>query len=194
MSLLSYGVYLINTLYSIQSNVSYLVETVYEGYREKRWIFPQRNAYPVMTSSSWNNRDAAIPLRNGCLALYSVQGAMLTYYPEKYTFAPSDSDKISLDIVTAELTTPFGVYDLSSFFYSVKWYLAAPSLYELVLLFFLHEKLCLSTYTLDSSSLTILTSDAEEHVIEMNSVVARQPFRGFTEGLTKGTTEGLKVD
>jgi hypothetical protein len=191
MSLLSYGVYLINTLYSIQSNVSYLVETVYEGYREKRWIFPQRNAYPVMTSSSWNNRDAD---GNGCLALYSVQGEMLTYYPATYTFAPSDSDKISLDIVTAELTTPFGVYDLSSFFYSVKWHLAAPSLYELVLLFLLHEKLCLTTSTLDSSALTILTSDAEEHVIEMNSVVARQPFRGFTEGLSKATTEGLKVD
>ena len=176
MSLLSYGVYLINSLYSIQSSVSYLVETVYEGYREKRWIFPQRNAYPVMTSSSWTNGD------------------MLTYYPATYTFAPAESDKISLDIVTAELTTPSGVYDLSSFFYSVKWHMSAPSLYELVLLFLLHEKLCLSTSTLDSSVLTILTSDAEEYAIVMNSVVAKQTFRGFTEGLTKGTTEGLKVD
>lgn len=177
MSLLSYGVYLINTLYSIQSNVSYLVETVYEGYREKRWVFAQRNAYPVMTSSSWTNSDAA---GNGCL---SVQGDMLTYYPATYTFAPAASDKKSLDIVTAELNTPFGAHDLSSFFYSVKWHMNAPSLYELVLLFLLHEKLCLSTSTLDSSSITVLTSDAEEYVIEMNSVVAKQTFRGFTEGL-----------
>jgi hypothetical protein len=165
MSLLSYGVYLINTLYSIQSNVSYLVETVYEGYREKRWVFAQRNAYPIMTSSSWTNSD------------------ILSYYPATYTFAPAASDKISLDIVTAELNTPFGAYDLSSFFYSVKWHMNAPSLYELVLLFLLHEKLCLSTSTLDSSSITVLTSDAEEYVIEMNSVVAKQTFRGFTEGL-----------
>jgi hypothetical protein len=118
---------------------------------------------------------------------------MLTYYPETYTFAPAASDKISLDIVTAELNTPFGAHDLSSFFYSVKWHMNAPSLYELVLLFLLHEKLCLSTSTLDSSALTVLTSDAEEYVIEMNSVVAKQTFRGFTEGV-KGTTEGLKVD
>ena len=181
MSLLSYGVYLINGLYGIQSAALYFLETVYEGYREKRWVFAERNAYPVMLSSIWRTE----PL-------------MITYDPATFTFGQGIADKQSLDIVTAELKTPSTTYDLSSFLYSVKWYLAAPSLYELVLLYLLHEKTCLSTDMLDSYTLHVLTSDAEEVVIDLHSPLAKQSFRGFTEatteGLTKGTTEGLKVD
>lgn len=117
---------------------------------------------------------------------------MLTYDPATHTFGQGTGDKTTLDIVTAELKTPSITYDMSSFLYSVKWYLAAPapSLYELVLLFLLHEKVCLSADMLSSYTITVLTSDAEEHAIELNSPIAKQSFRGFT----KGTTEGLKVD
>jgi hypothetical protein len=114
---------------------------------------------------------------------WSTEPLMLTYDPVSFTFGKGVGDKITIDIVTAELTTPSITYDLSSFFYSVKWYSSAPSLYELVLLYLLHNKICLSTDMLNSYTLTLLTSDAEEHSIDMNSPLAKQSFRGFTEGL-----------
>lgn len=108
---------------------------------------------------------------------------MMAYDPATFTVGSGLTDKMTLDVVTAELKTPSTTYDLSSFFYSVKWYTTAPSLYELVLLYLLHEKICLSTDMLNSYTLNILTSDAEECVIDLDSPLAKQSFRGFTEGL-----------
>jgi hypothetical protein len=177
--MLSYGVYLVNGIYSIQSSIAFLYETVCDAYRPKSWIFTTRNEYPVMVSSAWTIDPTAT----------------LVYSPNNFAFFELGiSDKFTLDIVTAELKTPSGVHDLSSFFYSVKWYATGPSLYELVLLYLMHERICVTTSIVNSFSLTVLTSDAEEHTIEMNSALARQSFRGFTEGLSKATTEGLKVD
>lgn len=166
MKFLPYLVYAVNSLGYVKDAVLFFCECVYEGYTEKRWIFTERNTYPVMLSSSWRTE----PL-------------MLTYDPATHTFGQGICDKTTLDIVTAELKTPSITYDMSSFLYSVKWYLAAPSLYELVLLFLLHEKVCLSADMVSSYTLTVLTSDAEEHAIELNSPLAKQSFRGFTEGL-----------
>jgi len=173
MTFIPYLVYAVNSLSYVKDAVVFFYECVYEGYSAKRWIFAERNAYPVMLSSSWR----AEPL-------------MLTYDPATFTFGQGTGDKMSLDIVTAELKTPSITYDMSSFLYSVKWYSSAPSLYELVLLFLLHEKVCLSAVMLESYTLIVLTSDAEEHTIELGLPLAKQSFRGFTEG----TTEGLKVD
>jgi hypothetical protein len=122
--------------------------------------------------------------------------ATLVYSPATFAFFELGiSDKFTLDIVTAELHTPSGVHDLSSFFYSVKWYATGPSLYELVLLYLMHERVCVTSSVINTYSLTVLTSDAEEHTIELNSPLAKQTFRGFTEGstegLTRGSTEGL---
>ena len=191
-----YLVYAVNSLGYVKDAVVFFCECIYEGYAKKRWVFTQRNAYPSIVSSTWRT-DALIP----------------SYDPATFTVGEGTGDKIMVDVVTAELNTPSITYDLSSFFYSVKWYLTtpspAPSLYELVLLYLLHEKICVSTNTIDSYTLTVLTSDADEHVIEMNSPLAKQSFRGFTEGvkatteglskattegLSKATTEGLKVD
>ena len=185
MTLLPYFVYAVNSATRVKDAVMFFCECVYEGYSTKYWAFAERNAYPITISSSWKREHQ-----------------MLTYSPDTFIFGQGIGDKFALDVVTVELKTPSSTYDLSSFLYSVKWFSVAPSLYELVLLYLVHEKICLSTDTLDSSSLTVLTSDAEEYVIEMNSVLAKQTFRGFTEGttegttegLTEGTTEGLKVD
>jgi len=175
MTFLPYLVYAVNSLAYVKDAVLFFCDCVYEGYTTKRWIFAERNTYPVILSSSWRSE----PL-------------MLTYDPATFTFGQGVADKETLDFVTAELKTPSMTYDLSSFFYSVKWYSSAPapSLYELVLLFLLHEKTCLSIDMLNSYTLHILTSDAEEVVIELGSPLAKQPFGGFTEV----STEGLKVD
>ena len=170
MNFLPYLVYAVNSLGYVKDAVVFFCECVYEGYTEKRWVFAERNTYPVILSSSWRTE----PL-------------MLTYDPARFTFGQGTGDKMSLDIVTAELKTPSITYDMSSFLYSVKWYASAsasaPSLYEIVLLFLLHEKVCLSADMLSSYTLNVLTSDADEHVIELNSPLAKQSFRAFTEGL-----------
>ena len=165
-----------NGIYGIQSSVAYLYETVCEAYRPKSWIFTTRNEYPVMVSSAWKIDPTAT----------------LVYSPATFAFFELGiSDTFTLDIVTAELRTPSGTHDLSSFFYSVKWYATGPSLYELVLLYLMHERACVTTSRVNTYSLTVLTSDAEEHTVEMNSALAKQTFRGFTDGLTRGTPEGL---
>lgn len=168
MKFLPYFVYAVNSLSYLKDSVVFFCECVYEGYTEKHWVFTERNTYPVMLSSSWRTE----PL-------------MLTYDPATFTFGRGTGDKMGLDIVTVELKTPSTTYDMSSFLYSVKWYStgSAPSLYELVLLFLLHEKICLSTDMLSSYTLVVMTSDAVEYNIEMNSPMATQSFRGFTEGL-----------
>lgn len=166
MKFLPYLVYAVNSLAYVKDAVVYFCDCVYEGYSTKRWVFAERNTYPVMLSSSWRRE----PL-------------MMAYDPATFTVGSGLTDKMTLDVVTAELKTPSTTYDLSSFFYSVKWYTTAPSLYELVLLYLLHEKICLSTDMLNSYTLNILTSDAEECVIDLDSPLAKQSFRGFTEGL-----------
>ena len=174
MNLLPYFVYAVNSVTYVKDAVVFFCECVYEGYSTKYWAFAKRNSYPIIVSSSWKKEEV-----------------MLTYSPDTFMFGELIGDKITLDVVTAELKTPYSTYDLSSFLYSVKWGSVAPSLYELVLLYLLHEKICLSIDMLDLCSLNILTSDADEHVVEMNSVLAKQSFRGFSEGTTEGLTEGL---
>jgi hypothetical protein len=168
MTFIPYIVYIINGVYSIKDSFFYAVDLLREGYREKHWVFTQRNTYPVMVSSAW-----------------TIESQVLTYSPETGFGQGTAQDKNTLeDVVTAELTTPSGKsYDLSTFFYSVKWYSAAPSLYELVLVYFLHEKICLSTDMIDSFTLTVMTSDAEEHDIPLEGALAKASFRGFTAGL-----------
>ena len=171
MNFVSCAVFLVNSLYSVKESVLYLVESIYDAYRLKSWVFTTRNAYPVMLSSTWNV-DTTINL---------------IYSPDRKAFFENEAyDKQTVDSVTAEVKTPNGtIYDMSSFLYAVKWYNVPPSLYELVLLYFLHEKICISTATLNTYTLTLLTSDAEEVVLSLDSPSAQSPFRGF---------QGLKVD
>jgi len=187
MSLLSYAVYIINSVYSIGDSVSYLYESISDAYREKSWVFASRNCYPVVTSSQWY--VSAI-----WAELLLSKSKPLIYYPATQNFYHTGNlGKRSLDIVTAEVSSPLGkLYDMSSFLYSVTWYSNPPSIYELVLLFFVHKQVCILTDVLDGYTITVLTSDAEEIVIPLSSPFAKEPFNGFTEYLEY--LEGLKVD
>jgi hypothetical protein len=158
---------MINTLYSIQSSVSYLYEVLQDGYREKKWIFTSRNAYPMITSSEWTM----------CLS-----DNTLIYSPASHAIEGA-GEKQSLESVTLEVVSPDGTrHNLSSFSYTVKWQLT-PSLYELVLLYFLHEKMCIPTQILDTYTVEVLTMDLEEVSIPLSSAFAKAPFCGFVEGL-----------
>ena len=162
----------INAFYAASESVTYLYDTICEAYTTKLWVFAARNTYPVITSSTWY-----------ISALWSdllvTKKKPLIYSPSTSSFYQTEHcDALTLDCVTAELSSPCGkLYDMSSFFYSVKWYSNPPSIYELVLLFLLQKKICTSMEVLDTYSLTILTSDAEEVLIPLSSRLAQLPFR-----------------
>lgn len=168
MTFVDYAVYAVNTAYAVKDSVVFLCQAVYDAYCPKKWVFTSRNAYPVLLNTNWTI-DSSIDL---------------LYCPATYTFLDSVSESHSLDIVTAEIETANkNIFDMSSFLYSIRWHGVAPSLYELVILFFLHEKICLSTDLIDTYKLTVLTSDAEEHVIPLGSAIAKKPFHGWSTEL-----------
>ena len=168
MTLISCAVYIINTLYSIQSSVSYLYDVLQDAYREKKWVFTSRNAYPTITSSEWT---------------ICQSDDTLTYSPDSHAVEGA-GEKHSLESVTLEVICPDGTrYNLSSFSYDVKWQSLTPSLYEFVLLYFLHEKMCIPTQVLDTYQVEVLTMDLEEISIPLSSPFAKAPFCGFIEGL-----------
>ena len=179
---------LINGVHAAGESLAYLYETICEAYSTKLWVFAARNTYPVITSSAWY-----------VSALWSdllvMKKKPLIYSPSTSSFYQTEQGQgLTLDCVTAELSSPCGkLYDMSSFFYSIKWYSNPPSIYELVVLFLLQKKICTSMEVLDTYSLTILTSDAEEVHIPLSSTLAKEPFRGFPEPEVP-QTEGLKVD
>jgi len=159
---------MINTLYSIQSSVSYLYGVLQDAYREKKWVFTSRNAYPMITSSEWT---------------ICQSDDTLVYSPDSHAVEGA-GEKNSLESVTLEVLCPDGTrHNLSSFSYDVKWHTLTPSLYEFVLLYFLHEKICIPTQVLDTYTVEVLTMDLEEVSIALSSPFAKAPFCGFVEGL-----------
>jgi len=174
--MLSYLVYCINTVYSVKDSVVSLCTALRELYTTKTLVFPTRNAYPLAISSSWR-----------------VDGSIdLIYSPETHSFhARQIHDRKTLDCVTGEVKVGGKVYDLSSFFYSVKWYDSPPSLYELVVLFFMEERMAVGTDVIDGSTLSIMDSSGDTHDIPLSTPLAKEPFESFSP-VTPGT--GLKVD
>ena len=156
------GLYLLNTLYKVKGVFDHLYDTLYNGYCENTWVFTSRNAHPVLLNNRWKV-DSSINL---------------IYSPSTYSFQKNASyGKSSLDMLTAEIHTPNGfIFDMSSFLYLIKWYNVVPSLFELVVLFFMHEKVCLSTSMIDTYSLHILTSDGDDIIIPLSSKTAKEPF------------------
>jgi len=167
MSVTSFAIYVINTVFAIKDSAVYLCEAIYDAYQPKVWAFTTRNAYPTIVNSGW-----------------SIDSSIDTYSPDTYSFAESQSDSQSIDIVTAQIETANKTtFDMSSFLYSVRWYDIPPSLYELVILYFLHQKICLSTDLIDTYTFTALTSEGEDITIKLDSASAKKPFRGWNTEL-----------
>ena len=166
MSVTGVAIYVINTLFAIKDSAVHLCEAIYDAYQPRVWAFTTRNAYPAIVNSRWS--------------IDSID----TYSPDTYTFAESTSDSQSIDIVIAQVETANkATFDMSSFLYSVRWYDSPPSLYELVILYFLHQKVCLSTDLIDTYKFTALTSDGEDISLELGSAFAKKPFRGWNTEL-----------
>jgi hypothetical protein len=89
------------------------------------------------------------------------------------------------DVVTAELynTDKRLQYDLSSFFHTFSWRSAsaAPSLYEVVLLYCLSQNLFFSKAQLEGFTLEIMTAEGDTILATLSSAHTRIDFEGWAE-------------
>ena len=127
------------------------------------WVFTHRNATPLTRKEAITNT--------------------LSFYPETLKFFKDTTQKKSMDdLVTAEVLDSSGVLvtDVTEFFHTVRWSELAPSVYELVLIFFLLRDILLSQSLLNTYVLRVMTIDAETLDIPLNDARASNDFSGWS--------------
>ena len=137
------------------------------------WVFTHRNAMP------WVQKT----------------GSGLSFYPETKKFYKDSATKVSMDdLVTAEIVDSNGllVSDATEFFHSIRWGEMVPSVYEIVLVFFLLRDIILSHDTLSSYVLRVMTIDAETVDVPLKDKMAKQPFTSWNAWIP--STFSLNLD
>jgi hypothetical protein len=126
------------------------------------WVFTHRNAVP------WSQKEAITNT--------------LSFYPEKQQFFKDSETKKSMDdLVTAEILDSSGILvtDVTEFFHNIRWSSMAPSVYELVLIFFLLRDILLSEGLLSSYVLRVMTIDADTLDIPLRDSRAKEEFSSW---------------
>ena len=126
------------------------VKGILDAHTSKEWVFLSRNTAPWSTTTLSDNYP-------------------MIYNPSENLFSFNTCDIVASkgsfgDVVTAELKQDDIIYDLSSFFHKVKWYTssnAAPSLYEMSLVYCLSNNLIYTKEKLEKFSLNVLTADGK---------------------------------
>jgi hypothetical protein len=128
------------------------------------WVFTHRNATPWQRKETISNT--------------------LSFYPETQKFFKEAEVKKSMDdLVTAEILDASGIIvsDATEFFHNIRWSEIAPSVYEIVLLFFLLQDLVFPKELLSSYALRVMTIDAETLDIPLNNSKAFDAFSGWSK-------------
>ena len=126
------------------------------------WVFTHRNTMP------WSRKEAITNT--------------LSFYPETHRFFKESETKKSMDdLVTAEILDASGllVSDATEFFHNIRWSSISPSVYELVLIFFLLRDVLLSESLLSSYVLRIMTIDADTLEIPLRDSRAKEEFSSW---------------
>lgn len=127
------------------------------------WVFTHRNATPLTRKEEITNT--------------------LSFYPDTQKFFKDSTSKRSMDdLVTAEVLDASGILvtDVTEFFHTVRWSFIAPSVYELVLIFFLLRDIVLSQTLLSTYVLRVMTIDAETLDIPLHNEKAKEEFSGWS--------------
>jgi len=148
-------------------------EAILNARAEVYWVISSPNTYPSVVNDLW----------------YIEGDENRIFYPTTHKFYKTSDAKASLDIVIATVNGKTLSHNLSSFLYKVSWLESnPPSLYELVLLSLMSDKMYIPHSVLADCSLAILTSEADELIIPLNSELAKKPFRGWA------AEDDLKID
>ena len=148
-----------------------ILRSIEQAHKNEVWVFVNENELPYCVKEG--------PVLN------TMPPTSLFYYPDTYSFTLNtrlQENRIErFDIVSAEVILGSQSIDLTSLFHEMKWKPhSTPSLYEVVQVYGLHNKLPFTHLQLESARLEVLDSDAVEHSIPLNSVIASRRFAGWT--------------
>jgi len=172
LCLLEIFTFITQTYDGVVSYVKTTVDAIYSAHYEKGLVLSSRNTYPCLIDERWEIIEDSVEDR--------------IFYPSSNKFyLNTPPSKMSIDIVTANLTGDCVEADMSLFLYEVSWAAGSPppTLYELVILYLYKEKIYVPYYILDTYTLTVLTSDAEELNIKLSSTFAKEPFISWSDDL-----------
>jgi hypothetical protein len=141
------------------------------------WVFTHRNATP------WTKKEAITNT--------------LSFYPETQKFFKESTTRKSMDdLVTAEVLDASGILvtDVTEFFHTIRWSSIAPSVYELVLIFFLLRDIILSQSLLSTYILRVMTIDAETLDIPLNDARAKEEFSSWSVWTEEPPTQVVRQE
>jgi hypothetical protein len=170
------GIVLLNVIMGFIEAVCDKVDVAVKAIRDSSvsdiLIFIDRNEFP------WLFKENALPVLKGSNLLYSMNDKKFylnTYRPE--SFIKMD------DIIMAELVDASGggVCDMSELLHSVKWSsVFSPTVYELVLVNLLVNKICISTEFLSTCVLNVTTLENPFLEIKMSNPLVKNNFTSWT--------------
>jgi hypothetical protein len=166
---------LVNTYDYLSRFIQTTLQGIQDAHSESTWIFSSPNTYPLPVKDSWKGIDLS---------------SSRVYYPATHKFSKLSDSKSYADIITVSLSGENFTHDLSAFLYLVNWPAdmeVPPSIYELVLLSLMAEKIYVPYEELDTYSLDIMKYDGYELTIRLSSEFVKKPFRGWD-------TDDLKID
>ena len=145
------------------------VKALSDAHIPSKWLFTERNSIP------WSKKNTSET---------NLSSYPSVYYPDLKKFYIHSRGGVKggfNDVVTAELVNSDRTisYDMSSFFHEISWEGDAPSLYEVVLVYFLSKDTVFPKDSMKGFKLEILTAEAKEVTIKISSVEGMTPFTNW---------------
>ena len=160
MSLLINVLAVFNLVTKTAENLYTYVEKAYKAVIDSQipdaWVFINRNSIPWVTKNAVG----------------------FSFYPDTKRFYTNNINvkKSFDDVVTVEIRDSQGIMikDVTEFFHTLRWE-ESPTLYEVVLVFFLTNGILLSELEISKCSLEVMTVDGVFNV-SLDSPMAKEPF------------------
>lgn len=149
--------------------LSKTVRGIRDAHSDETWIFLDPNCIPyVIKGKHWDGKTSSV------------------YFPETHTFMKSTREIFEgryrqFDVVTAEIEYGNGeITCCSELFHNVRWSPgAAPSLFEMFLLYTLHNDRPYTTDEIYKFTLNVMDSNGDEYKIKMDSEKVMEAFHGW---------------
>jgi hypothetical protein len=152
-----------------------MLNVVIESFIEDLWVFPDTNRMPLKVKDSWIQPP------------YLNANPHMFFYPSQNKFRGVRNPEISTrgkmtDLITIELVNNTGVhlFEMTEFFNSLRWQAeAAPSLYEMVLVYSIISGVIFTQSVLERCSIVVQTLEHESKKISLTDEVMKRPFSGW---------------
>jgi hypothetical protein len=145
------------------------VRAIEDAHKEDVYIFLTRNTHPISVKGDWSGlRDNAF--------VYNIKTKRFIRHNRIQTHLNN-----RFDIVSVELHSNENHIDISPLFHEVGWKeMAAPSAFEMVLLWSIIENKSYSIQDIEEMNIEVMDSDANTHTISLRGEISHRPFTGWT--------------